>query len=248
MKIVCIGDIHGRCWWPCIIQNEPDADLYIFMGDYVSSHDDISPEQQLQVLQDILEFKEDNPNKVILLRGNHDIQHLGYYWAKCSGYEYKVYKWMSEPENCERFLNDTQWCYIDEEYKILFSHAGVSKVWLENSKINDVHDINSFLPTNVFGFTPNKFSDYCGESVTQPPTWIRISPLYTCMVDGYDQVVGHTPVKRIINVRDFNKEPNKLIMKNDLWCIDTCLEQYLVINNGEFIIKNINNNHDSRNT
>lgn len=89
MKVLILGDIHGRKVWKEIIEKE-NADKIIFLGDYVSTHDGISEEEQIENLEEILSFKEENPEKVILLRGNHDVQHLGYYWARCSGHFPKV--------------------------------------------------------------------------------------------------------------------------------------------------------------
>lgn len=59
----------------------------LVLGD---THEGISAEQQLSNLEEILTYKGSNPDKVILLRGNHDTQHLGYYWAECSGWNQVV--------------------------------------------------------------------------------------------------------------------------------------------------------------
>ena len=72
MKILVLGDIHGRLIWKDIIEKE-NPDRVIFLGDYVSTHKDISSTQQINNLEEILAYKEDNPDKVILLRGNHKI-------------------------------------------------------------------------------------------------------------------------------------------------------------------------------
>ena len=152
-KILVLGDTHGRPFWKEIIEKE-NPDKIIFLGDYVSTHEGISAEQQLSNLEEILTYKENNPDKVILLRGNHDTQHLGYYWAECSGWDGQVWGVMSQSEFKERFLKLTQWVYIDEELKTIFSHAGVSDVWMKNSGIDSVHDINSLEPSELFGFTP----------------------------------------------------------------------------------------------
>lgn len=72
MKILVLGDIHGRLIWNNIIKREA-PDLTIFLGDYVSTHGLESAEQQLANLEDILNYKKDNQEKVILLRGNHKI-------------------------------------------------------------------------------------------------------------------------------------------------------------------------------
>lgn len=227
-KILVLGDTHGRPFWKEIIEKE-NPDKIIFLGDYVSTHEGISAEQQLSNLEEILTYKGNNPDKVILLRGNHDTQHLGYYWAECSGWDGQVWGVMSQSEFKERFLKLTQWVYIDEELKTVFSHAGVSDVWMKNSEIDSVHDINSLEPSELFGFTPNYYGDCYGDSETQPPVWIRPQALCKCNVKGWDQVVGHTPVRTIINVGKSAKG------KQNIWLCDALgVKQYLVIDNNEF--------------
>ena len=227
-KILVLGDTHGRPFWKEIIEKE-NPDKIIFLGDYVSTHEGISAEQQLSNLEEILTYKENNPDKVTLLRGNHDTQHLGYYWAECSGWDGQVWGVMSQSEFKERFLKLTQWVYIDEELETIFSHAGVSDVQMKNSEIDSVHDINSLEPSELFGFTPNYYGDCYGDSETQPPVWIRPQALCKCNVKGWDQVVGHTPVRTIINVGKSAKG------KQNIWLCDALgVKQYLVIDNNEF--------------
>lgn len=228
-KILVLGDTHGRALWKDIIEKEI-PDKIIFLGDYVSTHDNISAEQQISNLEEILSYKEINQDKVILLRGNHDTQHLGYYWAECSGWDGKVWNIMSQPEFKERFLNLTQWVYVDDMIKTIFSHAGISQVWMDNiAHIQDVHEINSLEPSEAFGFTPDSPWDMYGNSKTQPPTWIRPQSLCKCNVKEWDQVVGHTPQKEISKMWK-NCKGNRTI-----WMCDALgNSQYLVIDNGEF--------------
>ena len=230
MKILVLGDIHGRTIWKDIIEKE-NPDKVIFLGDYVSTHDNISSTQQINNLEEILTYKENNPDKVILLRGNDCVQHLGYYWAECSGFNPKVWQYMSESNFKERFLKLTQWIYIDENIKTIFSHAGISSIWMDNSNINSIYDINKLEPSELFAFTPNSTHDYYGDSVTQPPIWIRPQALYECNIADWDQVVGHTPViKDIINIREFTKN------NRNIWLCDALnISKYLIIDNNEFI-------------
>ena len=72
MKICILGDIHGRTIWKQIIEKE-NPDKIIFLGDYVATHDNISAVEQINNLNEILSYKEDSSDKVILLRGNHKI-------------------------------------------------------------------------------------------------------------------------------------------------------------------------------
>ena len=220
-RIIAIGDIHGRTIWKDIVKQE--FDLCIFLGDYVDSHDGISAEEQEKNLLEILDFKENNPSKVILLRGNHDCRSLGYYWAECSPSDPAVNKFMMPLK--DRFLKDTQWIYIKDN--IIFSHAGISKVWMERSGIQSIKYINNYLPTEIFGFTPEHRYDYSGYSDTQPPTWIRPQNLIECNVEGYTQVVGHTPFAKIVCNEASNGEY--------IWFCDTLEDKYyLVIDNNIF--------------
>ena len=236
MKILVLGDIHGRLCWLDII-NKENPDLTIFLGDYVSTHDDISSEQQCMNLEDILNYKSDNPDKVILLRGNHDLQHLGYYWAECSGHFREVENWMASNHVKERFLKLTQWIYIYDN--IVFSHAGISETWWNNVKLNhpevvDLEDINNIEPCETFAFTSDHpFGDYYGTSKTQPCTWIRPQTLAQDCIKHYTQVVGHTrPVKMV----DAWKEVK---YHNHLWLCDCLPNEYLTIENNEFKINKL---------
>lgn len=256
MKILVLGDIHGRLLWADIVEKE-QPDLTIFLGDYVSTHDGIPADQQMSNLEDILNYKEANPDKVILLRGNHDMQHLGYYWAECSGWDPEVAKGIATMK--ERFLSLTQWIYRIPDTNIVCSHAGISDAFLKNvekylvnhggSQYDDgsidaevvIDLINSIEPCELFGFTPCKMSDYCGESATQPCTWIRPWALAYHGVDNIVYVVGHTPVAHINNIH------NEATIKAgypkdgpDIWVCD-CLanKEYLVIEDGKFKPKSL---------
>ena len=244
-KVVVIGDVHGRGIWKQIIAHESDADLFIFLGDYVSSHDGISGQEQLDNLKEILAYKEEHPDKVILLRGNHDMQHLGYYWAECSGYFRDVGREMGKPELKERYLLDTQWIYIYKD--IVFSHAGVSKRWFDDSGVCFLNEINNLEPSELFGFRPCKMSDYYGISETQGPTWIRPQTLIEYAIPEWRQVVGHTPVKHIVNLKDEIKrqfdDPMEVGISididkcTDIWLCDCLPHEYLVIEDEEFVVR-----------
>ena len=237
MKILVLGDIHGRgCWEPIIEKENPD--LTVFLGDYVSTHGLITEKQQIDNLERILQYKEENSDTVILLRGNHDCESL-VYWAECYPDTRPVVKaYMTK--NKERFLNNTQWIYL---YKnICFSHAGVSSIWMEHvAKIKTLEEINALPPSAIFGFT-GKMSDYTGESSTQPPTWIRPHTLVDCGYKGVIHVVGHTNIGNLTNCKDIyvksglysQQELDALV---DVWCCDRLPMEYLIIENNKFIVK-----------
>lgn len=230
MKTIVLGDIHGRTCWKEILEKE-QPDKVVCLGDYVSTHEGISSEQQIDNLLEIISLKEKEPEKFVLLRGNHDIQHLGYHWAECSGLDRGVLRFMYRPEFVQRFLSATQWLYETSagNQKILCSHAGVSEVWMENHGVNEVAAINDMEPSESFGFTPGSWSDYDGDSVTQPLTWIRPISLRKSAVKGYTQIVGHTPLRpeKPVSIESQNGDT--------IWLCDTLATKgYLVIEGDAF--------------
>ena len=162
MKIVVLGDIHGLTVWKDIIDKE-QPDQVIFLGDYVSSHEGISESDQVSNLLEIMRFKDHHP-ETILLRGNHDMQHLGYYWAECSGY----FPWVAElmTDLKEEFLANTQWIYIMGN--TIFSHAGISTKWLESNLLT-LDDINFLGPTELFAFNGKNHGTFMEPHPNSPP-------------------------------------------------------------------------------
>ena len=225
-KLLVLGDCHGELFWKDIIEKE-NPDKVIFLGDYVSSHKGISAETQLSNLKNILTLEEEAPDKVILLRGNHELTELGYYWAMCYPNNIGVRAELSQYPLKDRFLNLTQWIYIDEELNTIFSHAGISSVWMQNNNIDSIYDINKLEPSKVFAFTPDHWYDESGYSVTQPPVWIRPESLLECNIEGWTQVVGHTPVSEIHFETSVGGEK--------IWLCDNLgNKEYLVIDNNTF--------------
>lgn len=225
MKIVVIGDIHGRFVWRNIIEQE-SFDIVVFLGDYVS-HDKMSGNWQIANLKAILKFKENNPDKVILLRGNHDIQHIGYSWAECSGLNGFVLDEMSKMKN--RFLDDTQWIF--KVGNVIFSHAGITKTWLLSIGLteSEINNINKIKPSEIFGFIPDSPWDTIGTSTSQGVTWVRPNALIKDSIRNVIQIVGHTPVENIY--REESTENNSCF-----WFCDS-LPQYLVIENEHYYQK-----------
>ena len=245
-KILILGDIHGRSIWKDIIAKEQPR-IVIFLGDYCTTHDDISPEDQLKNLLEILDMKEgewdwgsfvgsnsySGPDEIIMLRGNHDLQCLGYYWTRgWSGFE----PYVNEHFPKERFLKNTQWVYefnveVDgKNKKYVCSHAGISEEWLKMIEYTGtISHINEFGPDAKFGFTGWESS---GNDPTQSLTWIRPHSLLKHLAHPY-QIVGHTPVKEVTRLRT---EDSSI----EVWLCDALGEnQYLIIENNEFKDKTI---------
>ena len=126
MKIIPIGDIHGRQSWKYIV-NTQAFDTVIFIGDYMDSFD-FSGEEQLNNLLDIIEFKKNNSDRVILLLRNHDIHYFSQRGdTSTSGYNSNMapsFQWI--------FDSNKDLFHMAYKYEnILFTHAGFTPTWIE---------------------------------------------------------------------------------------------------------------------
>jgi hypothetical protein len=225
MKIIALGDTHGRTHWKNIVAKETDADKIVFIGDYFDTHYDVSVDQQIQNFIDILNFKKENVDKVILLIGNHDFHYLKGAQETYSGYQ--KFKAVDINEVLEPAVSTglLQMCYVYEDY--VFTHAGLTKTWCENNDINlsELEDsVNRRFMSNIesFRFTYGDNFSNSGNDVTQPPIWVRIPSLLKNKLDGYRFVVGHTTIE-------------ELTITDSLIGIDTIgtTGEYLVIIDGE---------------
>lgn len=266
MKILCIGDLHCRETWKNIVAKEGDScDKIVFLGDYTCPREVKleDPTDACGFLYEILDYKDKNPDKVVLLRGNHDLASLGYYWAQCWPQDYiKVQEYWQTNDVKNWFLKNTQWVYKIPNTNIVCSHAGCSTTFLHyaynylksagKQYYSDVlvpyhwviDYLNELEPSELFGFTKDNPFDTNGESKTQPCTWIRPHTLLVYGVKDIIHVVGHTPIKYICNIKEEilkNKDQLGITIEEriedycDVWCCDNLANrEYLIIEDGEF--------------
>jgi hypothetical protein len=196
-------------------------DKIVFVGDYVDSFD-VSNVDMLRNLEEIIHFKKTYPEKVVLLLGNHDVQ----YFVPdqiCSGYRPEM-KYDFEKlfrDNLELF----QICYYYETkyasgnpWRTLWTHAGVTQGWLRNAKNSTIFNpkyrfyeefknmdfarIDEFL-NKLWEYQHSLLfsvdSSSGGMDHWGGPLWVRPSTLNYENVEGYDQIVGHTPKSHVVH-------------------------------------------------
>jgi hypothetical protein len=206
MRTVVIGDTHGRSNWKLAIHQEK-PDRVIFIGDYFDSFE-LSGVEQIDNFKQIIKYKEDNPQvEVVMLIGNHDhhyfpeVGHTG-----TSGYQSGIAPSIIQVVDENR--HHLQMAYGFGDY--LFTHAGVSPVWMDKvfgpddwSKENIVVDINE-----MFRYKPRAFDftglEPSGDNAIQTPIWIRPRSLMSAnkkhpkgLKKDYIQIVGHTQMRRL---------------------------------------------------
>lgn len=142
-KILCIPDIHCRKFWrQCIYNNIEKVDKVIFLGDYLDPYQneiEENPELMeceyfgdsknlLKMLEDIISLKKNEPDKYILLTGNHSDSYIWADFKAASRTDWKNWEKYHKffLENLEYF--NLVWI----EKNVIFSHAGISKNWSED--------------------------------------------------------------------------------------------------------------------
>ncbi len=197
MRIIALGDTHGRKHWKQITIDET-FDKVVFIGDYFDTHENISAQQQKDNFKDIIAYKKANMDKVVLLFGNHDFHYLRGIDETYSGFQ------MWQKTDIQEMLHAAideklmQMCFAHGH--LLFSHAGVTKTWCQNNGIEldmpekGINELFEHKPS-AFKFTPGANRSNTGDDVEQSPIWVRPQSLLKDAIDGLTQVVGH-PTQR----------------------------------------------------
>lgn len=227
MKVIAIGDIHGRDTWKKIVRQNPWTSV-VFVWDYFDSRKWVSTESQIRNFQAILNLRRENKERVHLLIGNHDFHYLPFTQQRYSWYQHTAAEEIWEVVQYaigEIWMKCTHVC--DE---IIYSHAWISNTWLRNNCFQTWNDIEDFVNNHMYS-TPQNFEKLAWNDrwndIYQSPIWIRPESLEK---DSYPmkQVVGHTSHRKI------SFSPNGQIAYIDtLW---TCGE-YLAVENGKFKVR-----------
>lgn len=144
--MIIIPDVHGRTFWKDAVKGREEEEI-VFLGDYVDPYcglEDVQPSDGLNALQQVIAFKQQHPDNVTLLLGNHDLSYLSPYLIQCR----------HDDENHDaihQLLKDNLHLFqLAREYQfgdtlLLFSHAGIVPGWLRQHE--DL--FGQVTPTNV---------------------------------------------------------------------------------------------------
>ncbi len=232
MKVIILGDIHGRKNWKHQIGDPNKFDKVIFLGDYVDFKGErIDYELILENLLEIIEFQKQYPDKVIMLIGNHDVSYIYHPEYACSGFN----------RNALVFYQDA---FMDAKLQasyqignIILTHAGISEGWFnlrttqsELSKFTDTSltisdKLNLMMESKsgrdilfACGMNRGGYSPYGGI------IWADKSETAYGMLPGYHQVVGHTPVPKNTKIDDEEYENTSITyidtLSKDVYILD----------------------------
>lgn len=191
MKVLVIPDIHGRKFWrQAIANNIGQVDKVIFLGDYLDPYQREIDEDQslmecndfydcqnlLQMLNDIVSLKKNEPDKYILLCGNHT---CSYIWSKfhattrtdCRHWE-GYHKFFSQNLN----LFNLVWI----ENNVIFSHAGISEGWANRvweylefpkNKLSSIKEIAEVLKDTPLSNFTKEYIDVISDISRERDGW-----------------------------------------------------------------------------
>jgi hypothetical protein len=226
-EILIVPDIHGRNFW------EPALDYtgtVIFLGDYTDpySHEGFTQDDAYHGLVRIVDFKKQNPDRVTLLVGNHEMHYYNSDYA-CGRFDYLYFKSFNAILTGKETAGLFQLCKQIDNY--LFIHAGITKGWYdahfdELSKLGNTLEerLNNLFVTNIEAFY--EASIYRGGYHSAgSPLWADVSEHFTepeHFSDTVIQIIGHTQLR--------DSEP---VIKDNIRLLDN--RQLYLLKNGEIV-------------
>lgn len=202
MRVITIGDLHGKtCWNKIPFEN---FDKVVFIGDYI---DGDNSTDELANLNQIIQLKIAHPDKYILLIGNHEIQ---YYWHSKNTLR-KYNRILSK--DFEGILKTHehlfQVAYQLENY--LWTHAGITNRWIQFAEERLPGFIERFESdpasalNDVFKSTQKEILFSVGKAKggneTGGPLRADKSELNTGIPLKLKQIIGHYRVKGIETIK-----------------------------------------------
>ena len=209
MKILFVGDVHNHKYIFDDIKRldtQYNFDRIILFGDYVDDWN-TDNHQSLETLEMVFNLKKENPDKYILLLGNHELSYLGY---KCSGHKYELEDVVEN--KLKENINYIDLCtsvYLDGKIYVC-SHAGFTNGFIEELLKGDSTYYDYNLYYKLVEMNKNKLDNleilsHCsylrgGKDEVSSFLWcdIREHFDYSMIVPLIPyQIVGHTPVKTV---------------------------------------------------
>jgi predicted phosphodiesterase len=234
MKTLIIPDVHGRVFWKEAIEKHKDkVNKIIFLGDYLDPYpwEGITRKEAIRNFQEIINFKIENKDKVILLLGNHDFPYIDKhkFYSRCR-YDSSNSYHIEEIFNSHKSLFQLAYEETIGEKHILFTHAGLQKGWYENHKkligeltvdgLNHLQDISSGIvalceATRIRGGW-ERYASIVWNDVTETPKSINDELPWNYQVFGHSQQEEHP------------------IITDEFACLD-CRKAFIINDEGYFV-------------
>lgn len=140
-RILVIPDVHGRLFWKEPVKKYMDiVNRVVFLGDYLDPYrgeeglaDDI-----FENMMEIIELKQNNREKVVLLKGNHDQHYASERFEELAGgTRMDQGNWNKYHQAFTEYKDLFQIAHMEKinGKPYVFSHAGLTLYWLK--KVNE---------------------------------------------------------------------------------------------------------------
>ena len=200
--ILVIPDVHGREFWKEVVDCKK-YERIIFLGDYTDPYDieGITDEMAVDNFKSIIALKQSNPDKVVLLLGNHDLHYYSdYYYELAGGVRYDpiaaIILQRLFQDNFQDFQLAWETDWGGKHY--LFSHAGITQSWLKRNlhliRKPDANHLNRLLLSNegleaLAQVGEMRLGDYPSGSIV----WADAEEMAVSdPIPGVYQIVGHS--------------------------------------------------------
>ena len=199
-EILIAPDLHGRNFWLPALDFQGDV---IFLGDYTDPYpqENITEEEAYQGLLKIVEFKKQNPDRVALLIGNHELHYYNYRFMAGrynNEYSQKYYDILMGDDTKNLF----QICKQVDNYLLI--HAGITKDWYDRHYEKFQHlratleeQLNKIFFEKMYIFHEAAWKYRGGLDDTGSPLWAdyrEFGDEKEHFAPGMIQIIGHTQI------------------------------------------------------
>ena len=191
-KILLVPDVHGRSFWREAKNRVDEYEYIIFLGDYLDPYpwEGITWEEAEKGFIEILNFKKEHSNKVVLLIGNHDYHYIDMQFMDCSRLNHKLREHIHNVFEENKNLFQLGFAYLDDKCDYLFTHAGVYEEWLHENDIFVEDILNKVVSSTALSSISlwRGGVDNVGSCI-----WADIHEYYNhTPAEGWIQYVGHS--------------------------------------------------------
>lgn len=208
-QYLVVPDQHGRNKWQGPAKEHLAAGKPIIcLGDYFDSFN-LSDQDILDNFIDNILLKEQYPELVTLLLGNHDFPYLNSMWS-CSGNRQS--QWFALNSLLKQHLHLFQLAHQVKD--TLFVHAGLTTDWLKYNRILIERQLGETIEEYITRWNYADLLNHLFLSVERPllwqvsrvhggweaydsPIWVRPSQLLNSLPENLKQVVGHTTMREV---------------------------------------------------
>jgi predicted MPP superfamily phosphohydrolase len=224
-NLLVIGDIHNKiALAENYINRFPDTPV-IFLGDYFDDFGD-----DAHVARDTAQWLKESlskPNRIHLI-GNHDLPYMVNGGVMCPGWTYDKDEAVQEelgPEDWDKLK------FYHYEKNYYFSHAGLTLQWFGNPVDDTLEEehVKKVIDSSWNNLKAGLNCEPIWAADKWRGGWHDVGGLLWCDWRGLshlyqvNQIVGHTPAKRIIRSVDEDLE-------STLYNVDCFLKEALLLN------------------